>query len=604
MNLKTASDLVKKLDQNYKYLLIFLALIIATAFLAQLGSGSSSTIDATRFSEQTISQNLDQPDIDSNLVGNISETDPEYQELERVLAASDIAQAPTSEDEPTEENSDINSGSRGPEITSETSPGVVPSIRNTAGYEQSVGFLFTFAAGICDFIGDCGPQQVLGISTTDSQGNDLNQRYQIPIYNRNNLLSALNGATLTLIDEKPGSVQVWAQDLSNRLNPVDTVVAQDSSLDSATYQPGPGFSLLSPILPLWQATSNLVYLFYIVIIIVIAFLIVFRSQLDGQNAVSVFNAIPSIIISIILVYFSYPLSAIFIDLITVGSGVSYGILVGNDPNGTAPGAFLLQDELTRQFVLSELTGVGSAEEFSARTGLQIDDTFISVWRAYDTAGINTTTDGVSSLIPSDVPLSNVITNLGQGIIESGGANIILTLIFTLAAFSASVRLFFAMLGEYLVLFIYPIIAPFIFLSAALPGRTGSVIASYFRRLLACSLTFIGVYAGLLLVVIIARQPVTVTDVAWTPPLLGYSGAGNEAFLTAELVKPLIGYALFISLPLIPDAVKQLLNVEASGVLENIANTTRQGAGQLRFIGGLGNRAARGALGVPEPQQQR
>jgi hypothetical protein len=410
-------------------------------------------------------------------------------------------------------------------------------------------------------------------------------------------VNQLVGGMGMLYANKPASFEVWANDLTSRITPVKDVYAQTTS---PTYNPGQGYNLLSPVLPLWKATSNLVYMFYVVIVIAIAFLIVFRSQLNGQDTINLFNAIPSLIISFILVIFSYPLSAVFVDFITIGSGLTYGILVGKEPAdpstcttqpGYAPGCFLYSGFRIDKSLVNDISGI-SNDLVKPTTDLQIDDSYMSVWFIWATAGVNPTTKGVDALIPQNFPLSSTVTNVVQGIAGSSAGSTLLTLVFAIATFTASFNLFFKLAREYIILTMYPVLAPFFFLFAAIPGSTNSIVGMYFRRLAAASLTFIAIYALFLVVIIISRQPNNVGELSWVPPLLGYSQTQfqNSAVL-ANIAKPLIGYFLFISAPVVPDLIQQYVSPPTElPFLQNAKERTQKAGASLMQIGNVINNA--------------
>lgn len=401
--------------------------------------------------------------------------------------------------------------------------------------------------------------------------------------------------TGTLYNTKQASVEVWASDLRESLLPS----AEAGSLDSPTYNPGQGFELLSPVRELWRATSNIVYIFYIVIIVVIAFLIVFRTQLGGQNEINLFNAIPSIIISLILVFFSYPLSAAFIDIITIGSGVTYGVLIGT-PGSNAPGAYLYEKDLKYDigFNIPNFINGDRNTTFDARTGLQIDDKYVSLWQIMFSSRAAPDIEGVNFIVPSEAPFASIIKNFINSVDNLGGG--ILLLVFSFAAFTAQLNLFFKLVREYVVLTFYVVLAPFYFLAAAIPGQTGGMISGYFRRLLAASLCFVAVYAVFLVVLIVGNSSGQVGDVVWLPPLLGYSADSLPTGQTiSNIARPILAFFLFLSTPMIPDAINQAIGAEGGGgaFFGNVMNSVRAGgaivAGQVSSIDQMG----KGALGI-------
>lgn len=97
---------------------------------------------------------------------------------------------------------------------------------------------------------------------------------------------------------------------------------------------GFGFSALDPIQRIWRACRDIMYGFFVLIIIVFAFMIMFRVKLNPQTVVSIQSSIPKIIITLILVTFSYAIAGLMIDLMYVVIGIvalifsSFGFIEG------------------------------------------------------------------------------------------------------------------------------------------------------------------------------------------------------------------------------------------------------------------------------------
>lgn len=101
--------------------------------------------------------------------------------------------------------------------------------------------------------------------------------------------------------------------------PVDTqqfiaYYGQKAGIVKPAYAQGIGFSGLSPILPLWRAFRNVAYGFLIFVLVVIGFMILFRMKIDPRTVISVQNALPRIIITLILITFSYAIVGLLIDV--------------------------------------------------------------------------------------------------------------------------------------------------------------------------------------------------------------------------------------------------------------------------------------------------
>lgn len=80
---------------------------------------------------------------------------------------------------------------------------------------------------------------------------------------------------------------------------------------------GTGFTGFQTILPLWKMFRNIAYFFLAIVMIVIGFMIMFRKKIDAHTVVSIQNALPRIILTLILITFSYAIVGIVIDLMYV-----------------------------------------------------------------------------------------------------------------------------------------------------------------------------------------------------------------------------------------------------------------------------------------------
>jgi hypothetical protein len=97
-------------------------------------------------------------------------------------------------------------------------------------------------------------------------------------------------------------------------------------------QTGIGFQGLSPLLPLWTAFRNIVYLILVVIFVLIGIAIMLRVKVDPRTVMSIENQLPKIIIGILLVTFSFPIAGFFIDIMYISIYLTAGVL------NTVPGA--------------------------------------------------------------------------------------------------------------------------------------------------------------------------------------------------------------------------------------------------------------------------
>ena len=87
-----------------------------------------------------------------------------------------------------------------------------------------------------------------------------------------------------------------------------------TGLYAAEKQSGYDELMDSGITNIWAKFRDLAYLFFVVVMIVIGFMIMFRSKLGGQTLVSLGNTIPNVIVGLILVTFSFAIAGLVIDI--------------------------------------------------------------------------------------------------------------------------------------------------------------------------------------------------------------------------------------------------------------------------------------------------
>jgi len=103
-------------------------------------------------------------------------------------------------------------------------------------------------------------------------------------------------------------------------------LGQSFGIAKPAHAQGVGFDALSPIIPLWTTFRNVSYLFFILIFIVIGVGIMLRSRIDPRTVMTIQNQIPKIIISLILITFSFAIAGFLIDLMYITIYIVYGLL--------------------------------------------------------------------------------------------------------------------------------------------------------------------------------------------------------------------------------------------------------------------------------------
>jgi hypothetical protein len=87
------------------------------------------------------------------------------------------------------------------------------------------------------------------------------------------------------------------------------------------YAQGFGFNALNPIQNTWKIFRDVMYALFVIIVIIMAFMVMFRYRISPQAVITVQSAIPKVIITLILVTFSYAIAGFLIDLMYVAIGL-------------------------------------------------------------------------------------------------------------------------------------------------------------------------------------------------------------------------------------------------------------------------------------------
>lgn len=465
---------------------------------------------------------------------------------------------------------------------------------NNAGDDGvQVGFIPNIGKGLI--------MAVIGTNVSTSTTSVLNRNDSNTATYQGGALQAITSYSNTFYDEQPASFIVWAQDQYFQIRggmSFTAMAAQTNPNDTSVFAPGAGYNVLTPIIGLWEYSRNIVYGVYIIVLIVIAFLILLRRPLGGQEVITIANSLPSLVISIILVTFSYPICGLFIDAVYLGSNLAYNVLF-TGPNSPGNGI------LTNPTVKYDKVGNRVTDETAElKDVIQPDDPQVSIWTILNLSGANicnrnTMLSGVTSpggtnnaecsfsfILPkqaSNMMLSGTIDLLIKGISDTplgkAASSVLLELILALAMFQTALKLFFNLLNSYLILSIYPIISPWVFLSAAIPNNLTKTLNDFVKTLGAASLNLIVIYACFLLLIIFGNSAANsanassgLTDsfkqagqIQWVPPLLGYS---NEQVFNANslqnngsnIITSLLVFGLYMAIPNISEMIKKFLEV--------------------------------------------
>lgn len=355
--------------------------------------------------------------------------------------------------------------------------------------------------------------------------------------------------------------------------------AKAGFVDQAYAQEG-GFGVLEPIREIWVATRNVAYLITSLTLVVIGFMIMMRKKLDAQTVIGVQQALPSIVITLLLITFSYAIAGFVIDLIYF---VLYFMvfLLGNNifkPGGETDVLKLIREKSIFSIGLQSLFGFG-ADDTAAKAIAQLFDSIF--------------TGGLEDLITK-----------GLGAIAGSGLG---TLIISGALLFATVKLFFTLLSSYAMFLISAIFGPLMLMTNAIPGS--NAFGTWIKNLLGNAAVFPA--TALFLILAGAMMGNTnpewglkpnigfggTSSTSWTPPLL--FGTGGGAADPTRALTAIIGLGMFLLTPQFVEMVKKAFSAaggegygSAIGQALQYGYSGRFSPGRL-VSGGLGGAQALG-----------
>jgi len=306
-------------------------------------------------------------------------------------------------------------------------------------------------------------------------------------------------------------------------------------LAKPAYAQGLGFKGLRPILPLWKAFRNIAYLFFTIVFVVIGFAIMFRVKLDPQTVISIQNAIPRVVVALILVTFSYPIAGLLIDLmyiILITITTALGAFEAITPaEATVYQQRYLQANLIK--TMTSLLGIGweAIKAFLTGTGVGVASIVTTIVAIIAAIIIAIATSGAAAI---------------PGILTTGGGIVLMALGWAISLFAFLFRILFMLIKAYVISVFLIIISPLALMIEALPGqRVGS---SWFRSLLANLLIF-PVTALILILCEVILKKIGGPEPMWSPPLVG----GNVA-----IIKAAIGLGTLMIIPTIGDMLQRAI----------------------------------------------
>jgi hypothetical protein len=314
-------------------------------------------------------------------------------------------------------------------------------------------------------------------------------------------LSTLIGG---MYDHRPASSIEYFADLGKNFGLIQPSYAATT---------GFGFDRLQGVLTVWKAFRDFAYVFFAIIFVLVGLAIMFRVKINPQTAISIQNAIPKIIIALLLVTFSYAIAGLVIDLMYVVFALMISIL---DPTKTYG-------------LMSEGFAGGIAQAFSV-FGF---DELVKI--AFVGGVMGTLVGGVIGFIPGA---------LVGGAVGTALLPVIIAIIILIAVF----KLFIELIKAYISIILLVMFAPLQIMLGALPIGVGG-FGSWLKNLIANVMVFPAVGAMFLIINIVSTS--AKAGGMWSPP---FTSGANQ----------IVGFIAFggvLLLPVVPKMVKDAFQIK-------------------------------------------
>lgn len=375
---------------------------------------------------------------------------------------------------------------------------------------------------------------------------------------------ALNKAIALLGGNQPVTTQQYLAYMGSKAGFVDQAYAQANS---------GGYTILAPIQQLWVASRNVAYLITSLTLVVIGFMIMLRKKIDAQTVIGIEQALPNLVITLLLITFSYAIAGFVIDMIYFVTFFGIKLLaMGGIFSDTGSAAInTIKTSNLFKILLSTIFNIPGAQG----------------------SPVTTAATAVSSLV------GDLLGNTTGSLV--GGASGLLSqpiafVIFAVAILFSIFKLFFSLLMSYIQIIIGAILGPLQLMMNAMPGS--DAFSKWFRNLLANAMAFPAAALMLVFAAALTGQSGTTwkindnigfsgqSGVKWIPPLIYGEGGGATSGNGVGAVIALFGIGILMLTPKVVDMVKEAIQAPefkyGSAIGEAVGfgwNTSKEGVGR-------------------------
>lgn len=360
-------------------------------------------------------------------------------------------------------------------------------------------------------------ESALNSATREIIGKDINwTELRAGNYQKANIAGALGfGSNLVaqILTTPPVSSKEYFADLGKNFGLAKPVYAQ-----------GAGFIGLQNLLPLWKASRNLAYIFFVIVFLATGLLIMFRVKLDPKTVINIQSAIPKLVIALLLVTFSYAIVGLLLDLSYVL--IALGVLAIGGP-----------------------LGLDVAAEQAKYMHLGLGDAFGLIFGGIARATFSNVITGAGASITAIISvIIGVIIASVSGVLGAVVAALPI-LVISIVVLIEIFKLFFTLLGCYIQIILAVIIAPIQIMLGVVPGSNFG-FGAWFKNIIANILVFPAVSLFFLLGWLLTSPKYGPT---WVPPV-GFGG------LAVSILPVVVGFGMIMTVNKIPQMVKSFFKM--------------------------------------------
>ena len=348
---------------------------------------------------------------------------------------------------------------------------------------------------------------------------------------------------------------------------------------------GVGFDALSPVISVWVAFRNVVFIFFVILFILIGIGIMFRLQVDQRAVMSVQNQLPKIVLVIILVVLSYAIAGFLIDLMFVLMYFIFSLF------SSIEGVRLDSSILQSSNPFGALGGVGGLGSITADASGSVGDIISSIFDGTAGRVIASLLVGIISGVVGGLALGPWgllagLAGIGAGAFFGGEVlgllgSVVAFVIFGAAIVIALFRIWFLLLKAFISVLIGATIAP-IWIAASLIPATPFPLGSWFRFMIGNLLMFPATLTMFLFAYVFLQLFKVGPDKTISFPFVG-----NPR--DVDTFGALIAFGIILMTPTVIEKVKDAIGTPTGDITTAIAGTL---AGGKNVAGGLIGGAAK------------